>query len=548
MPKIEASLSDLLRLALIDDPESLAERLEPLKAELDGMDGDTVKIELNDTNRPDLWTVEGVARGLRCWEHGAGRNLESMPGPTREILVHKGLEGVRPFIASFVGRGPALGEKGLAALVGAQEKLCATMGRERRTAAVGFYRLKGIEFPVHYRAVPPGTAFRALGTDREMTLEEVLANTEAGMKYAGLLKDFEAWPFLVDDRGTPLSFPPVLNSEGTGRVAPEDGDLFCEVTGTDLHTVQLLATILACDLEDRGARIEPVRVLYPVGNVVVTPVIHADTLTAGLDSITEITGLSIPGSDLPWLLGKMDYRRVTVDGGKVTAVMPPYRRDGIHPRDLVEDITIAYGLNRIEPLLPGDYTLGRASADSMLASSVKLLLVGAGCEEIIRPVLTSAQKITEQTLTPEKPVSILNPMTAEYSVVGNTVLPCLLEVESVSGHAAFPHRLFTVGEVLVRTPENRLQTRWDLGVATAGAGMDFGSAHSLLGLLAHGRGLELKLAACDDSRFIPGRCARVFLEGIDSGVIGEFHPQVLTAWGIPVPVSGFEVDLEALRG
>lgn len=548
MPKIEACLSDLLRLALIDGAEGLAERLEPLKAELDGIDGDTVKIELNDTNRPDLWTVEGVARALRCWKHGPGRNLASMPAPTREIVVHPGLESVRPFIASFVSRGGALGERGLDALVGAQEKLCATMGRERRTAAVGFYRLKGISFPVHYRAVSPRTAFHALGTDHEMTLEEVLGNTEAGLKYSGLLSGFRTYPFLSDDSGTPLSFPPVLNSEGTGRVLPGDGDLFCEVTGTDLHTVQLLATILACDLEDRGARVEPVRVLYPGGKAVVTPVIHADTLTASLSDITGITGISIPGPELPRLLGKMDYSSVTVGDGRVTAVMPPYRRDGIHPRDLVEDITIAYGLNRIEPLLPADYTLGRASSESMLASSVKLILVGAGCEEIIRPVLSSAQKISVQTLTPDRPVSITNPMTAEYSVVSNTVLPCLLEVESVSGHAAFPHRLFTVGEVLSRGTGGRLETRWSLGLVTAGAGMDFGSSHSLLGLLAHSRGLALKLEACDDSRFIPGRSARVLLDGIDSGVIGEFHPHVLTSWGIPVPASGFEVTLESLRG
>ena len=548
MPKIEASLSDLLRLARIPDPASLAERLEPLKAELDGIEGDTVKIELNDTNRPDLWTLEGVARGLRCWEHGAGKSLASLPAPTREIIVHPGLEGVRPFIASFACRGGALGEKGLEALVGSQEKLCATMGRERRTAAVGFYRLEGIVFPVHYKAVSPGTVFRALGTEREMTLEEVLRNTDSGVKYAGLLRGFETLPFLTDDRGTPLSFPPVLNSEGTGRVVPEDGNLFCEVTGTDLHTVQLLATILACDLEDRGARVEPVRVVYPDGKAVVTPVVYTDTLSASLESIAGITGISIPGKDLPGLLGKMDYRSVTVDRGKVTAVMPPYRRDGIHPHDLVEDIAIAYGLNRIEPLLPGDYTLGRASGESMLASSVKSILVGAGCEEIIRPVLTSAQKVTVQTLTPERPVSITNPMTAEYSVVGNTLLPCLLEVESVSGHAAFPHRLFTVGEVLVRGNGGYLKTCWNLGLVTAGSGMDFGSAHSLLGLLAHGRTLPLRLEAFDDSRFIPGRCARVFLDGVDSGVIGEFHPQVLNSWGIPVPVSGFEVSLEALRG
>lgn len=548
MPKIEAALSDLLSLAGLKGAEKLSELLETMKAELDGIQDDTVKIELNDTNRPDLWTVEGVARGIRCWNNGAEKHLEGMPEPCRELVVHKGLEANRPFIASFVSRNLALGDAGLSALVNSQEKLCATMGRDRRTAATGFYRLEGIRFPVHYRAVSPDTPFHPLGAAGRMPLRAVLTETETGVKYSGLLRGFETYPFLEDDRGQPLSFPPVLNSEGTGRVAPEDADLFCEVTGTDLNTVQLLATILACALEDRGASIEPVRVIYPDGASVVTPVIHADTLSVNLELVRAATGLDIPDDRIPPLLSKMDYASVVVENGVVKAVMPPYRRDGIHPMDLVEDITIAYGLNLIEPLLPPDYTLGRPSRASQLSSAVKLLLVGAGCEEIIRPVLTSSQKVTELTRTPEPPVAITNPMTAEYSAVSNTVLPCLFEVESVSGHASFPHRLFTVGEVLRRRKDSLLDTRWSLGLLTAGAGMDFGSAHSLLGVLAHGRGLELKLSPADDPRFIPGRSAIVTLSGVEAGVIGEFHPEVLDAWGIQVPVSGFEVLLEALGG
>lgn len=548
MPRIEASLSDLLSLAGVRSADGLPELLETMKAELGGIQGDTVKIELNDTNRPDLWTVEGVARGIRCWNNGAESHLNRMPEPCRELAVHPGLEGTRPFIASFVSRNLALGEAGLAALVNSQEKLCSTLGRERRVAAVGFYRLEGIRFPVHYRAASPGTIFHPLGEPGPMSLGRVLTDTETGVRYSGLLRGCREYPFLEDDSGHALSFPPVLNSEGTGRVTPDDAHLFCEVTGTDRDTVELLATILACALEDRGALIEPVRVLYPDGASVVTPVVHADTLSVDLRVVRETTGLEITADMVPGLLRKLDYGSVEVEGGVVKAVMPPYRKDGIHAMDLVEDITIAYGLNRIEPLLPPDYTLGRPSADSQLASAVKLLLVGAGCEEVIRPVLTSAQKVMELTLTPEPPVSITNPMTAEYSAVSNTVLPGLLEVESVSGHASFPHRLFTVGEVLRRGKDARLHTLWSLGLVTAGAGMDFGCAHSLLGVLAHGRGLGLSLSPADDPRFIPGRSALVHLEGVEAGVIGEFHPRVLEAWGIQVPASGFEVRLEALRG
>ncbi len=54
----------------------------------------------------------------------------------------------------------------------------------------------------------------------------------------------------------------------------------------------------------------------------------------------------------------------------------------------------------MEPLLPSEYTVGSAAPSEVLAATVKTLLVGAGCEEIMRPVLTSAEKITGLTRTP----------------------------------------------------------------------------------------------------------------------------------------------------
>ncbi|MCK5786195.1 MAG: phenylalanine--tRNA ligase subunit beta [Candidatus Sabulitectum sp.] len=545
MPKIEIPLADFLPLAGLENTDDLEKLLESLKAELDGLYEKTVKIELNDTNRPDLWTAEGVARGLRCWKNGAESHLDSLKAPEVHIDVHSNLKDIRPFIAAFTATGWKVDEDGLESLITAQEKITAGFGKERKTAAIGFYPLEGISFPVRYETTSTETSFQPLGEETEMTLAEILEKTETGMKYADILKGFKEYPILKDRSGAILSFPPVLNSHITGKVTPGDSGLFCEVTGTDWHTVNLTATILACNLEDRGAVISPVEIRYPHGEVTVTPVIYRDTLTASFKDISRMIGIDVKELDLEVLLSKMDYGEIEMGEDSVTAVMPPYRRDGIHPRDLMEDIVIAIGLGNMGPILPSEYTVGSAAPVEILARSVKALLVGAGCEEIMRPILTSFEKISTLTRTPELPIRISNPMTAEYGVVSNTLLPALLEVESSSGHAAFPHRLFTVGEILCRRDNSLCETQMNLAVSIGDG--DFGEIHSILGIICHLRGLELSLKALDDPRFIPGRSAAVVINGGEVGILGEFHPGVLETWGITVPVAGFELPLESLR-
>ncbi|PIE52726.1 phenylalanine--tRNA ligase subunit beta [Candidatus Fermentibacteria bacterium] len=544
MPKIEVPLKDLLSLSGLKGTEGLEEMLEPLKAELDGVSEDVVKIELNDTNRPDLWTAEGVARALRCYRSfRSEKHLDDLGTSDKTITVSSELKEIRPFIAAFTATGWTVDRDGLDSLIAAQEKLASSFGKERRTAAIGFYSLDRITFPVSYETASPNTVFQPLGEETEMTFAGVLEETETGMKYAGLLKDFKAYPVLRDSAGEILSFPPVLNSNFTGRVEPGHSRLFCEVTGTDWHTVNLTLTILACCLEDRGARIEPVAINYHTGKVV-TPVIYSDTLTVDLNEISSVIGVDAQKLDIEKLLSRMDYSEVRVEGNSVTAVMPPYRRDGIHPADLIEDVAIACGLNNLEPLLPSEYTVGASAPSELLASAVKTLLVGLGCEEIIRPVLTSCEKICDLTATPEPPVAIKNPMTLEYGVVTNTLLPALLEVESVSGYAAFPHDLFTVGEVLLRKDDGTVHTEMNLAVTSGDS--DFGRVHSILGALCHYRDMELVLEDADDSRFIPGRSARVLINGNKAGILGEIRPEVIESWGIAVPVAGFEISLKSL--
>ena len=71
MPKIDAPeklFFDLLGKEMSD--QELIDIFPVAKAELDGHDKENkvIKIELNDTNRPDLWSPAGVARALSTYE------------------------------------------------------------------------------------------------------------------------------------------------------------------------------------------------------------------------------------------------------------------------------------------------------------------------------------------------------------------------------------------------------------------------------------------------------------------------------------------------
>ncbi|HOZ18099.1 MAG TPA: 4-hydroxy-3-methylbut-2-enyl diphosphate reductase [Candidatus Fermentibacter daniensis] len=355
-------------------------------------------------------------------------------------------------------------------------------------------------------------------------------------------------PLISDSSGSVLSFPPVINSEGTGRVSVGDRDLFCEVTGTDWNTVGLTASILACNLEDRGFRIEPVEIGYPRetpdgGSVSITPRRFCDTLSTTRERISTVLGILPDDAAIERSLAGMGWDSWTIDGAVVEARMPPYRHDGMHEVDLIEDIAVGYGLNRFEPLMPEGYTIGASAAIEDLADAVRIMLAGAGCEEVLLPILTSEGRPG----TPPGIVRIENPMTLEYGAVRNSLIPGLLGVEAVSSHTPYPHRVFEVGEVL-ENGSGDLRTVVRLAVSISGNDAGFGDVHSVIGLICHGRGHSLALTPSGDDRFIPGRSCTLMVDGREAGVMGEVHPSILDELGITRPVAAFELDLESLGG
>ena len=573
MPTIDVRdelLVDLL--GEIPAPDELERLLSSAKAEVEDYDPATGvrRVELKDTSRPDLWSTPGLARHLRCYR---GDPLPEYPfaapaaAPAatgeRAVEVDPALERIRPYIAAFAASGPPVSEALLLELIQSQEKLSDSYGQRRRAIAMGLYRGGAIEWPVRYRPASPDTRFVPLGFERELSLTEILDEHPKGKEYGHIVRGQPAFPYLEDASGATLSFPPVINSAGLGNVVVGDAHFFVELTGPHLDTLLLTAAIAACDLADAGYTIDPVLIRYPYatayGREVVTPRYFQAETTIELASAERLLGEPIAPPEAQRLVQRMGSR-ARVEGASLVVTPPPYRNDFLHAVDVVEEIAIGRGLSSFAPELPDEFTTGHLSEATRFSRSAREVLVGLGYQEMIFNYLGARRDYTERMNAPDRVlVEVANPMTENYAVVRDSIIPNLLGAEMSSRNAAYPHRMFEVGKVALpdaaAATGSRTIDACTLLLADRAAGFNDASAH--LAALLFYLGAEHRMTELDDPRFIPGRAASVeaavpaAANGEPTwnaiGVVGELHPAVLEQWSIGMPCATVELDLEVLR-
>ncbi len=568
MPKIEVNES--LFFSLLGrrfSARELESRLEGAKAELDEwledqvgpVDERTIKIELNDTNRPDLWSTAGLARALRVRETGTRPEYpffsrEGAPAASkRKVVVEESVKGVRPFLAGFFVSGRAMTDAVLKDIIQTQEKLCWNFGRKRRSVSMGIYRTAIIQWPVRYKAVAPDSVrFVPLQGDRPMTLTEILKEHPKGREYGFINEPHALHPLLTDAKGAILSYPPIINSNDLGAVKVGDTELFVELTGTDLVSVTLSASIVACDFADSGFAVEPVKVEYPYdtafGREVTFPYYFQTPVSVEAAKVSKLLGkpFSVQAvRDAVRLMGC-----ATESHGQYVTVYPPeYRNDFLHAVDIVEDVMMGKGMAFFEPERPRDFTIGRLTPVELISRRAKAILAGLGGQEMIYGYLGSGKDLVERMGTGDgEAIRISNPMAESFEYVRPSILPNLLGSESVSSRAPYPHRIFEAGKVAFRNPlENYgVSTRARIAFLLAHGSADYNEAASQVATLMFFLGKDYSIAETEDPRFIPGRQARVIYKGDPIGIFGEIHPRVLEAWSIAMPCSAAEIDLESL--
>lgn len=557
----ESLLTGPTRRAAAVSLEQLEEWLMLVKGELKGYNPETgeLRIELQDSNRPDLWCCEGIARQIRIKQQGKFKAypfLKQKPRGTQRVIVAPGLERVRPYVAACTARGYKVTEEGLAQLIQTQEKLADIFGRKRRTVSIGLYQLAKIQFPVTYDLVKPDHAkFTPLGMETVMTLSEILMVHPKGLEHGHILEGHDRVPLLRDVKGQALSFPPIINSREVGEVRVGDEDLFIEVTGTDLPMVVLTLNIFAANLADRGATIEPIETQYPyktvLGKSVVTPQDLSKPRTIMVKTIEQALGQPLGANEVKKALEVYGYA-VSMGKNNVKAKLPPYRQDLLHAMDVVEDVAISRGYNHFLPVMPAQFTVGGLSRIEQLSDRARELMVGLGFQEIISNILGSPENYRSAMRLDAtewgRMVEVDNAMALTFSCLRQWMLPSLLRVEAASSRAFYPHRLFEAGEVAIpdSTQELGSRTATVLGAVLAHATAHFSEIHSCLDVLFYHLDQSYTLEPLAHPSFLVGRAGKVVSNGVSLGIIGELHPEVLERWQIGVPVVAFEVNLSQL--
>jgi phenylalanyl-tRNA synthetase beta chain len=529
--------------------QEMAKQLPWIGFDIEEVGQDYVKVEFN-PNRIDFCSYAGVARALKGfmgWETGLPKYEVN---PRKAVLfIDKAVSSVRPYMLAAVVRNITLDEDGIVDLMEMQEDLHWGVGRDRKKASIGVHNLDVVESPFTFTAVEPDSVrFVPLDKTDEMSLSEILERHEKGKAYKHLVDWASKYPLLVDRDGKVLSMPPIINGELT-RVSGQTRNLFLDVTGTDHKAVEKSLHVLTTALADMGGELEKVNVKYPDYSVV-SPDLAAEKMRLRVAYANELVGLRLSEKQVIECLEKCRLGAKKIGEGIIEVTVPAYRVDILHEVDLVEEVAIGYGYHRLKPTFPKSVTIGQEQQPHRLANVVRKIMTGLEFTEVMNFTLTNERGHYEMMRRkPKNVIKLANPVSAEYTIARQDLLPGLVKNLMDNKHESFPQRLFEVSDVMHINMklETRCERLLHVAAVSSHATANFTEIKSYTEALLANLGLESwEFKAVQHPSFLEGRTAAVYVGSKRIGLLGEVHPEALNNLELDNPVSAFEINLEEI--
>lgn len=327
--------------------------------------------------------------------------------------------------------------------------------------------------------------------------------------------------------------------------------------------------------------------------------IAGGTVTSGRTLVGEVPAMPTitMSASHPSRLAGVEYSEQTVvarleevgctvdsDGAGTLQVVPPtWRNDLTMSADLVEEVLRLEGLEDIPTVLPTPVGGRGLTPAQRRRRAVGHSLAYNGYAEILPSPFIADDTFDVWGLDANDPrrnvVKVQNPLEADHSVLGTTLLPSMLDAVSrnvARGRADVT--LFGLQQVAFdrgtgspmpsvanRPNDATVQQLLDtlpvqpLHVATVGTGdldqsgpWGAGTAYSYADaiesarIVARAADVELEVANVEQLPWHPGRCAALKVNGEIVGYAGELHPQVLERLELPARTCAMELDLTAL--
>ena len=276
---------------------------------------------------------------------------------------------------------------------------------------------------------------------------------------------------------------------------------------------------------------------------------EARTLPLEPEKINRLLGTNISKEDMVMYLNRLE---IPVEGD--TILVPSFRPDLNLMADIAEEVGRSYGYNEIPTTAFKTSTQGGYSPMMMLESKAGALCRGLGYSEIITYSFVSPTIFDQIRLPADSPLrntlKIQNPLGEDTSVMRTVAVPSMLDILARNfNYHNKAAKLYELAKIYLPAEGQDLpQEPKMLVLGTYGANETF---FTLKGELeAVFSGLRLKsaryTAVKDNPTYHPGRCAKVTIDGVDVGFMGQIHPLVAKNYGMDCEVYCAEIDFMKL--
>ncbi|NVM29928.1 MAG: phenylalanine--tRNA ligase subunit beta [Candidatus Helarchaeota archaeon] len=554
--KLELKLSKFLKDIGQDIKlDELIDTLFLLKVELEEMNEEEDMIEFEITpDRVDLLSVKNLIKLVQTY-YGWERKEPNftMNDSDYEINVRPSVLPIRPYIAGAVIKNIIISEDDLIEMIFLQEALHASLARNRVKASIGLYAYDLLRFPLIYEAKSPEEiAFEPLSvgdeTFRVMTANMILEQHPTGMKYSHILEGLKKYPIFHDSAENVLSMPPIINSNDLGAIIPDEKNpqnLFVEVTGTKKDVMLNTLKLIVIDAVKRGGEAYQVQINYPDGSekpLDLSPI----PKTMSIKSLHTYLGEPLSNKDIKNYLTRMGYTDISIKGDTVSLMAPANRLDLLHEVDIIEDVIICYGYNKIEPELPEMLTKSSTLPYMYLISQIKEFFAGLGYVEVLNYLLTDQEILSTLMNKEAMPhYRLSNSKLAHYSDLRPEIVPLLLNYLSKNLKNPYPQKVFEVGEVIIpdKKAYNRNLQLINLAAATIGENVNLNKVKSELDIFFNLLQKEVQYKKLSHPSYLEGRAFSINVDNKKIGMLGEVHPQVILNFKLKQPIIALELQL-----
>ena len=278
---------------------------------------------------------------------------------------------------------------------------------------------------------------------------------------------------------------------------------------------------------------------------------------------SKVIGMPLTQAQCSHALARLGLS-LSESAGTVTVTPPSYRFDLQIEEDLIEEVARMVGYNNLPQTPPLAPITAKLRPESQLGSfALRRAIANMGYQETINFSFCESRWEHELAGNPD-PIKLLNPISSQMSVMRSSLLGSLLQVLKFNlDRKAQRVRVFELGRVFLRNAnvKNTDTTVEGFDQPMRVAGMVCGSQD----LLQWGQkersadffdvkgDVEALLAPAkpvfepaEHPAMHPGRCARVMLDGVAIGHVGELHPRWRQAYDLTQAPVMFELDLDAV--